>query len=38
VTGELYAVNLLLFVLANFAASFVADLAGFVFVIVAAAV
>jgi hypothetical protein len=36
--GELHAVDLILFVLATFAASFVAGLAGFAFAIVAAAV
>ncbi|HEY2417759.1 MAG TPA: hypothetical protein VGH84_07560 [Steroidobacteraceae bacterium] len=36
--GELSAVNLILFVSATFAASFVAGLAGFAFAIVAAAV
>ena len=38
VMGELHAVDLILFVLATFAASFVAGLAGFAFAIVAAAV
>src|SRR5512133_3200421 len=38
VMGELSAVNLILFVSATFAASFVAGLAGFAFAIVAAAV
>src|SRR6202011_5987912 len=38
VMGELYAVNLILFVLATFAAAFVTGLAGFAFGIVAAAV
>jgi hypothetical protein len=36
--GELYAVDLILFVFATFAAAFVAGLAGFAFAIVAAAV
>ena len=36
--GELYAVDLILFVLATFAAAFVTGLAGFAFAIVAAAV
>ena len=38
VMGELYAVNLILFVLATFGAAFVTGLAGFAFAIVAAAV
>src|SRR3954468_16052817 len=38
VMGELYAVDLILFVLATFAASFVAGVAGFAFAIVAVAV
>ena len=38
VMGELYAVDLILFVLATFAAAFVTGLAGFAFAIVAAAV
>ena len=38
VMGELYAVDLMLFVLATFAAAFVTGLAGFAFAIVAAAV
>src|SRR5712671_3780726 len=36
--GELYAVDLILFVLATFAAAFVTGLAGFAFAIIAAAV
>src|SRR5207247_10445387 len=36
--GELYAVDLILFVLATFAAAFITGLAGFAFAIVAAAV
>src|ERR1700739_5181611 len=38
VMGELYAVDLILFVLATFAAAFVTGLAGFAFAIIAAAV
>src|SRR3984893_18707317 len=38
VMGDLYAVDLILFVLATFAAAFVTGLAGFAFAIVAAAV
>src|SRR3984893_16120024 len=38
VRGDLYAVDLILFVLATFAAAFVTGLAGFAFAIVAAAV
>jgi hypothetical protein len=38
VVGELYAVDLILFVLATFAAAFVTGLAGLAFAIVAAAV